>query len=48
MVINKILAHLDNQYPTSVQAKLLPPMRAPPNEQYIKDATIQRDFNFGA
>ncbi|WP_264358386.1 hypothetical protein [Brumicola pallidula] len=29
-------------------ALIPPPMRAPPNEQCIKDATIQHDFSFGA
>ena len=47
-VIKKILAHLDKKYPTSKQTKLLPPLRAPPDEQYGNDFTIQRDFNFGA
>jgi hypothetical protein len=42
-VINKILTHLDKQYPVSAQTKLLPPLRAPPY-----DFTIQRDFNYGA
>ena len=39
-VIQKILEHLDKKYPTSSQTTLLPPLRAPPDEQ--------RDFNFGA
>ena len=47
-VIQKILAHLDKKYPTSKQAPLLPPLRAPPDEQYANDFNIQRDFNFGA
>tara|TARA_R110000868_G_scaffold130531_1_gene340230 strand:+ start:156 stop:659 length:504 start_codon:yes stop_codon:yes gene_type:complete len=47
-VIKKILAHLDKKYPTFTQTKLLPPLRAPPDEQYGNDVTIQRDFNFGA
>ena len=38
-VINKILAHLDKKYPSLAQTKtLLPPMRAPP----------QQDFDWGA
>jgi uncharacterized protein YlxP (DUF503 family) len=45
-VIQKILAHLDKKYPTSTQTTLLPPLRAPPDEDY--DFNIQRDFNFGA
>ncbi|MCP3865908.1 MAG: IS91 family transposase [Aestuariibacter sp.] len=46
-VIQKILKHLDKKYPTSTTT-LLPPLRAPPNEQYGNDFTVQRDFNFGA
>jgi hypothetical protein len=46
-VIQKILKHLDKKYPTSKQTKLLPHLRAPPDEQYGNDFTIQRDFNFG-
>ena len=45
--IQKILKHLDKKYPTSTTT-LLPPLRAPPNEQYGNDFTVQRDFNFGA
>jgi hypothetical protein len=48
VVIQKILAHLDKKYPTCKQAPLLPPLRAPPDEQYANDFKIQRDFNFGA
>jgi ribosomal protein S27E len=48
IVIQKILAHLDEKYPTSKQTPLLPPLRAPPDEQYANDFKIQRDFNFGA
>lgn len=44
-VIQKILKHLDKKYPTSTTT-LLPPLRAPPDEQH--DFNIQRDFNFGA
>tara|TARA_Y100000034_G_scaffold11802_1_gene12330 strand:- start:1672 stop:3180 length:1509 start_codon:yes stop_codon:yes gene_type:complete len=47
-VIQKILAHIDKKHPTSKQTKLLPHLRAPPDEQYTNDFTIQRDFNFGA
>lgn len=46
-VIQKILKHLDKKYPTSTTT-LLPPLRAPPNEQYGNDFTVQRDFNFAA
>jgi hypothetical protein len=45
-VIQKILAHLDKKYLTSKQTTILPPLRAPPDEDY--DFNIQRDFNFGA
>ena len=45
-VIQKILAHIDKKYPTSKQTTILPPLRAPPDEDY--DFNIQRDFNFGA
>jgi len=45
---HKILKHLDKKYPTSAQPTQLPPLRAPPKEQYANDFTIQRDFNFGA
>ena len=48
VVIQRILAHLDKKYPTSKQVPLLPPLRAPPDEQYANDFKIQRDFNFGA
>jgi hypothetical protein len=48
VVIQKILAHLDRKYPTSRQTPLLPPLRAPPDEQYANDFKIQHDFNFGA
>jgi hypothetical protein len=48
VVIQKIMAHLDKKHPISIQASLLPPLRAPPNERYAKDFKIQRDFNFGA
>ena len=44
-VIQKILAHIDKKHPTSKQTKLLPHLRAPPDEQYTNDFTIQRDFN---
>ena len=47
-VIQKILAHIDKKHPTSKQTKLLPHLRAPPDEQYTNDFTSQRDFNFGA
>ncbi|MFT7373697.1 MAG: hypothetical protein ACI9T9_002397 [Oleiphilaceae bacterium] len=47
-VIQKILKHLDKKYPTSKQTTILPPLRAPPDEQYGNDFTIQRGFNFGA
>jgi hypothetical protein len=46
--IQKILAHLDKNDPTSKQAPLLPSLRAPPNEQYANDFNIQRGFNFCA
>ena len=45
-VIQKILAHIDKKYPTSKQTTILPPLLAPPNEDY--DFNIQRDCNFGA
>jgi hypothetical protein len=45
-VIQKILEHLDKKSPTSLQTTLLPPLRAPPDEEH--DFNIQRDFNFGA
>jgi hypothetical protein len=45
-VIQKILTHLDKKYPSSSQTTLLPPLRAPPDEE--RDFNIQRDFNFGA
>jgi hypothetical protein len=45
-VIQKILKHLDKKYPKITQTTLLPPLRAPANEEH--DFTIQRDFNFGA
>ncbi len=48
VVIQKILAHLDNKYPISSQTTLLSPLRAPHDEQYANDFKIQRDFNFGA
>lgn len=49
VVIRKILAHLDKKYPNSTPAAtLLPPLRAPPEERYVNDFKIQRDFNFGA
>jgi hypothetical protein len=48
VVIQKILAHLDKKDPTSKQTSMLPPLRAPPDEQYANDFKIQRDFNFGA
>ncbi|MDT0594796.1 hypothetical protein [Glaciecola petra] len=47
-VIQKILKHLDKKYPVSAQPTQLPPLRAPPKEQYAEDFTIQREFNFGA
>jgi hypothetical protein len=47
-VIQKILAHLDKKYPTSTQSTLLPPLRAPPDEDHADEFNIQRDFNFGA
>ena len=47
-VIQKILAHLDKNYPRSKQTPILPPLRAPPDEQHANDFKIQRDFNFGA
>jgi hypothetical protein len=47
-IVHKILKHFDKKYPTSKQTKLLPHLRAPPDEQYGNDLTIQRDFNFGA
>ena len=46
-VIHKILKYLDKKHPNSAQTTLLPPLRAPPKEQYANDFTIQRDFNFG-
>ena len=46
-VVQKILAHLDKKYSTST-ITLLPPLRAPPDEQHANDFNIQRDFNFGA
>jgi hypothetical protein len=46
-VVQKILAHLDKKYSTSTTT-LLPPLRAPPDEQHANDFNIQRDFNFGA
>jgi hypothetical protein len=48
VVIQKILAHLDKTYPLSTQVALLPPLRAPSDEQYDEDFTVQRDFDFGA
>jgi hypothetical protein len=48
VVIQKILAHLDKTYPLSTQVSQLPPLRAPPDEQYDEDFTVQRDFDFGA
>ena len=47
-IVHKILKHLDKKYPRSTQPTQLPPLRAPPKEQYGNDFTIQRDFNFGA
>jgi hypothetical protein len=47
-VIQKILKHLDKNYPTSKQTSMLPPLRASPEKQYANDFNIQRDFNFGA
>ena len=46
-VIQKILAHLEKTYSVSSQAPLLPPLRAPPDDQYDEDFTVQRDFDFG-
>jgi ribosomal protein S27E len=48
VVIQKIMVHLDKKHPISIQASLLPLLRALPNERYAKDFKIQRDFNFGA
>jgi hypothetical protein len=48
VVIQKILAHLDKTYPLSTQVSQLPPLRAPPDEQYDEDFTVQSDFDFGA
>jgi hypothetical protein len=48
VIIQKILAHLDKINPVSTQATLLPPLRAPPDEQHDKDFAVQRDFDFGA
>jgi hypothetical protein len=36
VVIQKIMAHLDKKHSISIQASLLPPLRAPPNERYAK------------
>tara|TARA_A200000159_G_scaffold118992_1_gene112888 strand:+ start:712 stop:2097 length:1386 start_codon:yes stop_codon:yes gene_type:complete len=47
-IVHKILKHLDKKYLVSAQPTQLPPLRAPPKEQYADDFTIQRDFNFGA
>jgi len=46
LVIQKILKHLYKKHPTTAQTTLLPPLRAPPDEEH--DFTIQHDFNFGA
>jgi hypothetical protein len=48
LVIQKILAHLDKTYSVSAQVALLPPLRAPPDDQYDEDFTVKRDFDFGA
>ena len=34
--------------PPYVNEALLPPLRAPPDEQYDEDFTVQRNFDFGA
>jgi hypothetical protein len=47
-VIQKILAHIDKTHPSSEQVTQLPPLRAPPDDQYDEDFTVQRDFDFGA
>jgi len=47
LVIQKILAHLDKTCPSSEQVTQLPPLRAPPDDQY-DDFNVQRDFDFGA
>lgn len=47
VVIQKILAHLDKTCSLSNQVALLPPLRAPLDEQYDEDFTVQRDFDFG-
>jgi hypothetical protein len=46
LVIQKILKNLNKKHPTTPQTRLLPPLRAPTDEDH--DFTIQRDFNFGA
>jgi hypothetical protein len=48
VVIQKILGHLDKTYPLSTQVALLPSLRAPPDEQYDEDSTVQRGFDFWA
>jgi hypothetical protein len=47
-IVYKIRKHLDKKSPRSAQSTQLPPMRAPPEEQYANEFTIQHDSNFGA